>query len=152
MKKILNNSGYTLIELIIVIGLIGILSTPLILSFTTGLRLYERETASNESVQDLRSFFITLNEEMRSLSMGQANIINNELIIGSTTYKLTNGSIVRGKVGESTTVSVLDNVNSMTFSNITYISGEMKSFNIAITIEDYEGTFSLDTNYTLRGE
>lgn len=152
MKKIFNKSGYSLIELIIVIGLIGVLSAPLVLSFTTGLRLYERETTSNESVQSLRSFFINLNEEMRSISIGQATIINNELTIGNTIYKFSNNNIIRGLVGESATSVVLENVDSLTFSDISYIDGEIKSFNISITIEDYEGTFTLDTNYTLRGE
>lgn len=152
MKKILDKSGYSLIELIIVLALVGLVSVPLMLSFTTGLKLYERETASNESVQSLREFYITLNEEMRSMSIGQVIINGSDLTIGSKTYSLVNNSIVSITVGDTSTVTELSNVDSMTISDVVNENGRVRSFNISITIEDYEGTFTLDTNYTLRGE
>lgn len=152
MKKILDKSGYSLIELIIVLALVGLVSVPLMLSFTTGLKLYERETASNESVQSLREFYITLNEEMRSMSIGQVIINGSDLTIGNKTYSLVNNSIVSITVGDTSTVTELSNVDSMTISDVVNENGRVRSFNISITIEDYEGTFTLDTNYTLRGE
>lgn len=152
MKKILDKSGYSLIELIIVLALVGLVSVPLMLSFTTGLKLYERETASNESVQSLREFYITLNEEMRSMSIGQVIINGSDLTIGNKTYSLINNSIVSITVGDTSTVTELSNVDSMTISDVVNENGRVRSFNISITIEDYEGTFTLDTNYTLRGE
>lgn len=152
MKKILDKSGYSLIELIIVLALVGLVSLPLMLSFTTGLKLYERETASNESVQFLREFYITLNEEIRSVSIGQVSISGSDITIGNKTYSLVNNNIISVIVGDTSTVTELSNVDSMIISDVVNENGKVRSFNISITILDYEGTFTLDTNYTLRGE
>ncbi len=66
LRKIKCTKGYTLVELLIVIALIGIVSIPIGASLIFGLKIFDSETAVDEVFQDQLSAFSEMKEALRS--------------------------------------------------------------------------------------
>lgn len=151
-NKLCNRKGYSLIELIIVIGLVGIVSVPLFMTFTTGLTIFESETSSNSDVDELRRFQLKFNEFIRSSTIGDVKLKNSALLINNKTYSLKNDSIISTDETSSIEVILLNNVVSYQVKNTKEINGNLTYFELAITINDHDRTFRSETSYKIRGD
>jgi len=152
IKKLFSRNGYSLVELIIVIGLIGIISLPLFMAFTTGLSIFESETKSNSDVDELRSFQLEFNEFIRSLSVGDVKIKNGDLLINNKIYILKDGNIVRIDQKDSGEIILLNNVEAYSVNNINLINENVTYFGLDISVRDHDGTFRSSTSYKIRGD
>lgn len=152
LNKILNKKGYSLVELVIVIGLVGIVSLPLFMTFTTGLTIFESESTSNNDVDELRSFQLKFNEFMRSLTIGEVKIENGDLIIDNKIYSLSGEDIISTDKTSNNQVILLGNVTSYSVTNINIINDNVTYFELDISVKDNDGTFSSITSYKIRGD
>lgn len=152
LNKILNKKGYSLVELVIVIGLVGIVSLPLFMTFTTGITIFESESTSNNDVDELRSFQLKFNEFMRSLTIGEVKIENGDLIIDNKIYSLSGEDIISTDKTSNNQVILLGNVTSYSVTNINIINDNVTYFELDISVKDNDGTFSSITSYKIRGD
>lgn len=75
MRKIKSKAGYTLVELIIIIGVAGIVLVPLTFLVTGSLRNANRTQRTIDAMQDAQRIFIVMNETFRSSDEGDIEFI-----------------------------------------------------------------------------
>ena len=151
MKKKEKIKGYTLIELLLVLALRGVVSVPIMISFTGGLRIYNREISSIESVDLLRKFTYDFNQTIRSSTFGEVKIIDGNLSVKGNQYYLSNDSVVV-KFSDETEKTLLDKVLDFKVINVIEKNGDVKKFTLIIEVEDSNESFTTTTTYTIRGD
>ena len=152
IRKIFNKKGYSLVELVIVIGLIGIISLPLFMTFTTGLSIFESETSSNSDIDELRRFQLEFNEFIRSLTIDDVKIENGNLLINEKIYMFKDGNLISKSQIDDSEIILLSNVEVYSVNNINIINENVTYFELDISVKDHSGTFSSSTSYKIRGD
>lgn len=157
-KKILDKKGYTLVELLLIIGLVGVVSVPLFLTFTTGLTVYESETRSNSDVSELRNFQLNFNDFIRTQTIGDIKTKRDplsgveSLLIDGKIYIIKDDNLISKDEATSDEITLLENVNRFEISNITKVSDDVTYFDLLIEVEDHNETFEIETSYKIRGD
>ena len=151
MKKC--NKGYTLLELLVVIGLIGVVSVPLMMSFTTGYKIFTEEENSNKAVSELRVFVSSLTERIRRVDRGDVTISGNSIVILTKKYYLNGDTLISEDLSNSSKKNILNDVESFKLDNIILDSdNNVVSFSLEIVLKEKYDNFSINTSFYIRGE
>lgn len=131
-------SGFTLVELLLVIGIMGILMTILFQVFGSILNMKLRSEATTAVAQDGRYLLARLSYDIsRATSVSIPNSTTLNLGIDGTTYSYAlDGSTLELTVGAGASeqvTSVLSQINSISFEQLTDI-GTKKMVRIVISI------------------
>ena len=86
-----NKKGLTLIELVIVLALIGILSSLLFFPILFSFDNFQKQSNTVNEISIARSTMELLTKEIRKASI--INVENNSLILDSVIYKLEEGAL-----------------------------------------------------------
>ena len=89
------NSGFTLIEVLLVAALVGVVALLMYSFLGQGLSLYGVETASADEQMNLRQAMSDITNIVRLTDSDDISVSNGVLTVGSRTYKLVNGSILK---------------------------------------------------------
>lgn len=131
-------SGFTLVELLMVIGILGILMTILFQVFGSILTMKLRSEATTAVAQDGRYLLARLSYDVsRATSVSIPNSTTLNLGIGGTTYSYTlDGLTLKLTVGAGSServTSILSQINSITFTELADI-GTKKMVRVIVNI------------------
>ncbi len=148
-KKIINNKGATLMELLIVIAVMGIALIPASQALFTGLETFVNENENMERVYDAHTTLEIITDKIRFNGTQSGRVIDikttaidgsdrNTLIINTESiYYHPEKMQIISKIGSKETI-LLENVQSMTFDNIERIGEDtnttLSQFDIAIVV------------------
>ncbi len=149
MKKLKCKKGFTLVELIIIIGLAGIVLVPLTMLVTSSLRNANRTQRVIDSMQDAQRIFIVMNESFRGSTSSDIEFIetsmdsdipNNSFRIKTKTYfSRSDGFYYKDSV-TTEVIKLSDYVisHTYTFEGVTFLtSGWIK---LSIEVEPDKGS------------
>lgn len=88
MKKLKSKKGFTLVELIITIGVAAIILTPFSLFVSSSLRSANQAQREIDSMQDAQQIYLIINETIRRSSASEVEIIENYCNLGVRVLKI----------------------------------------------------------------
>lgn len=158
LKKIKSQAGFTLVELLIVIALIGIVSIPITASLIFGMKIFDSETAVDEVYQDQLSAFTEIKEALRSnpyavIVTTTDNVDTLQIGADDTAifYTLSQGNLVR-ITGQNNPETILCNhITAFELTNLLLDSEDkVTQLNLTLTTTIRNRTHSLSTEISLR--
>ncbi|BEP28982.1 prepilin-type N-terminal cleavage/methylation domain-containing protein [Helicovermis profundi] len=154
LKKFnINTCGYTLIELVIVIALIGLVAAPMMMSFTTGYKLFQTENSSNDKISELRSFVSEFDSIIRKADRKDIFVVGNIVTIKNNKYYLENGDFIQENTLNNEKRVMTTSIKSFKIDNqVIDENGNLVSADISISIDDKDKDFVINTSFYIRGD
>jgi prepilin-type N-terminal cleavage/methylation domain-containing protein len=101
-------TGYTLIEVLLTVALVGVVALLMYSFFGQGFALYGVETASAEEQMNLRQAMSDITNVVRITDPDDISIADGVLTVGSRQYKLSDGSIQKNGAAIANGIEVFD--------------------------------------------
>lgn len=135
-KKIKNRTGVSLVELLIVIGLMAVVLTPAYMSLLNGYRIFEDESTYQGVVRDVHMFFERVNTDVRLSGFHEASALDKTQMSGHNELENIDGK---------SALKVRDRFYTLDGEKLVmlYFSGKGKQTLIRRTLVDHIGNFSV---------
>lgn len=141
MKTLNNRKGFTLLELIIVIVIMGIIMGGVVTAFVFGLNVYTDENSSVDRQENLRLVAVSFEKDLRKSATQSVTVSGTCSTIGTTiTYCLVGTNVQRNGV------VIAKNVDQMTINN----SGTYLDLTLSSTPDDRNIDVDISTRIYLR--
>lgn len=108
MMKRNAKTGYTLIEVLLTVALVGVVALLMYSFFGQGFALYGVETASAEEQMNLRQAMSDITNVVRITDPDDISIADGVLTVGSRQYRLSDGSIQKNGAAIANGIEVFD--------------------------------------------
>ncbi len=110
IRKPMNKKGFTLIEIVLAIGIFSIITLAAYSLLLTGFKLYGKNTASIEEQRSLRMVFMSIDSDLRSYAGGIESItasgstlnISDEITYN---FNFSSGEITRTQSGTEAVIA-----------------------------------------------
>ena len=141
MKILSNKKGFTLLELIIVIVVMGIIMGGVVSAFAFGLNVYTDENSSVDRQENLRLVAVTFEKDFRKSTTQSVTVSGSCATIGtSITYCLEGTNVKRNGV------VIAKHVDQMSITS----SGTYFDLNLSSTPDDRNIDVDISTRIYLR--
>lgn len=106
MKK--HNSGFTLIEVLVVASLVAVVALLMYSFFGQGFSLYSVQSQSADEQMGLRQTLSEITNRARLADDGEVSVAAGVLTVGSDTYELLGGRILRNGSAIASDIAAFD--------------------------------------------
>lgn len=103
-----NKKGFTLIEVIITLAVLGAVSMLALTFFGQGFSLYNAETESADLQEDMRLVLSDITNKVRITDEDSISAAGNQLVVGDTVYAFDGSRIIRGSDEIATSIDVFE--------------------------------------------
>ncbi len=135
----MDRKGFTLIELVIVIAIVGIVSLGIVNIVSYSMNIVSKETVNIDQQTDVRIVLVNFEKDLRR-SNQEVTKVDDCVYVNSISYCLDNHSLTRDDIVLANNIEVFEVSVSTTFIDINVVS-----------IADKEGnTSAADTRIYLR--
>lgn len=129
-----SKKGFTLIEMLIVVALIGAASLLMYSFFGQGLNLYAIESKSADEQANLRQALSDITNRARLTKSADVTVSAGVLTVGTYAYKLDGGRVTRNGTAIANGISTFNMSKTDSLLEIGFVNASGKSISTSVSL------------------